>query len=101
MREWKLISEGKPVELGFRTIIPRKYELPNGRRGVWHIKDEGQGSAVVALTALREGVLVRQFGPRAGRVLLELPGGNMDGAEDPIEPARRELREETGYDGAI
>jgi 8-oxo-dGTP pyrophosphatase MutT (NUDIX family) len=33
------------------------------------------------------------------KVLLELPGGVVDAGEDPLEGAKRELLEETGYGG--
>lgn len=52
---------------------------------------------VVARTADRRYVLVRQFrfGPRA--VTLEIPGGMVDPGEQPLEAGRRELLEETGF----
>ena len=101
MKKWKLLSEDEPIHLGYRTIVPRDDELPDGTRSEWHIKDEPESSAVVALTAMREIVVVRQFRAGPNRILLELPGGNMDDSEDPVETARRELREETGYDGNV
>lgn len=101
MKEWKLISEFTPLSMGFRRVIPRQYKLPNGTHGEWHIKDEGQSSAVVAFTALREVVLVEQFRPGPNETLLELPGGNLDATEDPLEAAKRELLEETGYAGKV
>jgi ADP-ribose diphosphatase len=101
MKKWKLISQGKPIQVGYRRLIPREYELPNGTRGEWHVKDEAESAAVVALTALREVVLVRQFRAGPNQLLLELPGGNMEDREHRTETARRELREETGYDGDV
>lgn len=53
--------------------------------------------AVVALTSSRELVLVRQFRPVVDRETLELPSGHVDGDERPIDAARRELIEETGF----
>lgn len=53
---------------------------------------------VIALTEDDELVLVRQlrFGTR--ELTLELPGGMLDGDEDPAVGALRELGEETGYE---
>jgi 8-oxo-dGTP pyrophosphatase MutT (NUDIX family) len=46
-------------------------------------------------------VLVRQFRPPAGRLMVEFPAGLIDPGETPEETAHRELYEETGYKGKI
>ena len=55
--------------------------------------------SVVALPVLGDGriVLIRQYRHAAGQYLWELVAGHKEPDEDPIEGARRELREETGY----
>ncbi len=55
--------------------------------------------AVVVIAALDNGKLIfeRQFRYPLRRVFLELPAGKIDPAEYPLDTARRELREETGY----
>jgi 8-oxo-dGTP pyrophosphatase MutT (NUDIX family) len=58
------------------------------------------GVAVVALTHDGRLVLVEQFRHGTGRVALELPSGVSEPGESPLAAARRELREETGYEGA-
>ena len=57
-----------------------------------------QGAAVV-IPVLDNGHLIfeRQFRYPLGRAMLELPAGKIDPGEDPMETARRELLEETGY----
>jgi len=54
---------------------------------------------VIALTADDRVVLVRQFRAGTAEVCLEIPGGMIDPGEDALAAARRELLEETGYDG--
>lgn len=55
------------------------------------------GVIVLALTENKEIILVRQFRPVLNQYTLELPCGSIDGCELPIEAAKRELDEETGY----
>jgi ADP-ribose pyrophosphatase len=56
---------------------------------------------ILPLTPQREVVLVRQFRPGPEALLCELPGGIVDGGEAPADAARRELLEETGYEGDL
>jgi ADP-ribose pyrophosphatase len=53
---------------------------------------------IVALTDAQEVILVRQYRHGIGKTVLELPGGTIDPQDpSPLEAARRELLEETGY----
>ncbi|MGD0775729.1 MAG: NUDIX hydrolase, partial [Candidatus Solibacter sp.] len=56
-------------------------------------------AAVVAITEDRRVLIVRQYRPALERETLELPSGLVDAGETPLETARRELLEETGYAG--
>ena len=54
-------------------------------------------ATALAFTEAGEVILVRQYRHPIAEVVLETPGGFIDGGEDPIAGMQRELLEETGY----
>ena len=54
---------------------------------------------IVALTDDEEVILIEQFRHGIGSATLEIPGGMVDPGEEPLQAAKRELLEETGYEG--
>ena len=77
-----------------------RVRLPNGGESVReYVRHPG---AVVVVAQLPDGSLLfeRQFRYPLRRAFLELPAGKIDGGEDILVCAKRELREETGYEAA-
>lgn len=64
---------------------------------MFYVLDAPDWVNVVALTGNREAVLVEQFRYGTGKPSLEIAGGVCDPGESPLETAKRELEEETGY----
>ena len=90
---WKILSS--------RHIHPRfrldTVELANGKTFEPMVFEFRSWANVLAITKNNEVVLVKQYRHGVQENLLELPGGVVDEGEDPLEGARRELMEETGY----
>lgn len=72
-------------------------QLPNGREALRDVVRHPGAVAVVALTDDGRICLVRQYRTALGRVTVEIPAGKLEPGEDPLDCARRELREETGF----
>jgi ADP-ribose pyrophosphatase len=85
----------------FRRVLNRTFELPDGTVTDFEVLDLLDSVAVLALTPADEVVLVKEFRPGPEAVLLELPGGVVEPGQAPIEAARAELLEETGYEGDL
>ncbi|MBN1305069.1 MAG: NUDIX hydrolase [Anaerolineales bacterium] len=52
---------------------------------------------LLGITREQQVILIRQYRHGQQQVLWEFPGGMVDPGEDPLEAARREFLEETGY----
>lgn len=76
-----------------------------GTERVWEMAARnGDHRAVLLIAWLRPSdrlVLISQYRPPANGTVIEFPAGLIDGSETPVEAARRELREETGYRGRV
>ena len=79
------------------TLRLKYLRLPDGRTHLREIVEHAPGAAVVAVDTDGQVLLVRQHRPAVDGHLLELPAGLVDPGEEPIDTARRELTEETGF----
>ena len=93
----KILSEECAWKGKILDVHRLEVELPNGRRSARDIVRHPGAAAVVALTESGKIVLVRQYRTAIDRVTVEIPAGKLDPGEDPLDCAKRELHEETGF----
>ncbi|MEI6045778.1 MAG: NUDIX hydrolase [Chloroflexota bacterium] len=98
MTGWKKLAE-EFSRFGYRSLIKRIYQLPNGNLAEFNLIDGGPVVCILPLTSDNRVILAQQFRPGPEKVLMELPAGGVEKDETPEAAARRELLEETGYDG--
>ena len=79
-------------------IFRDEVKLPNGNTAIREYNKHYGAVCIIPVTDDGKVILERQFRYPIHEVITEIPAGKLDSpAEDPLDAAKRELREETGY----
>ena len=90
-----MIYRGRVVD-----FLVEEVHLPNGRTVSFEMVRHPGAAAVVPMRDDGRVVLIRQHRHAAGGMIYEIPAGRIDPGETPMECAKRELAEETGWRAA-
>ena len=100
IKKWTTLESRYIIQRPWLTARVDKVQLPDGRINPEHyVLEYPEWVNVIAITGGGEFVMVRQYRHAMDVVLDELCAGVVEQGEAPIDAARRELIEETGYAG--
>src|SRR5438477_1580899 len=88
----QVVFKGRLVQVRVDEVVE-----PAGHTATREIVVHPGAVCIVARPTPDDVILIRQYRHAAGRELLEIPAGGLHDSEDPLEAARRELEEETGF----
>lgn len=98
IEKWKVLESTYIIERPWLTARRDKVQLPNGVvHPEFYILEYPTWVNVIAITRDGRFVMVEQYRHGLQEVFTELVAGVAEEGEEPIESARRELLEETGY----
>ncbi|MGH3090320.1 MAG: NUDIX hydrolase [Rubrobacteraceae bacterium] len=97
---WEKLSSERLLETPYFALRADRLRLPDGKiKDAYYVIERQNAVFVFPLTKDDEVVLVRQYRPAIERMELCIPAGLIEDGEEPIEAAKRELREEAGHGG--
>ena len=99
-KKWKTLRSTYLFRRPWLTARQDEVLLPDGRiNPEYYVLEYPDWVNVIAITKDGRYVMERQYRHALGTTCYELPCGVMEAGEEPLEAARRELMEETGYSG--
>ena len=99
-KKWKVLSSEYLIKRPWLTARRDVAELPDGRiNHEYYVLEYPDWVNIIAVTKDGQIVMERQYRHGLGNTCYELPCGVVEAGETPLEAAKRELQEETGYAG--
>ena len=93
--------QSDPVYEGsFLKVWRDTVRLPNGREATREYIRHPGAVVVIAFVDEDHVIMIRQYRYPVQRLIVEFPAGKLDAGEAPLDCAKRELLEETGYSAA-
>jgi ADP-ribose pyrophosphatase len=96
-RSMKIVSSRELLKNKLFSVVEEEAHDPSGFEIKRSIIRHPGSAVMMAMDESGRILLVKQFRLPAEQYLWELPAGRLDPGETPLEAAKRELREETGY----
>ncbi len=101
MKKFKVLSRKVLIDSPFCPVEKQVVELPDGQTCDWYLNTSNDAVIVVPFLETGEVLLQRGYKHGSGEVITEFCAGLIDDGETPLETAKRELLEETGYAGNL
>jgi 8-oxo-dGTP pyrophosphatase MutT (NUDIX family) len=99
-KEWKTLKSEYLIKRPWLTARRDTVELPTGvTNDEYYVLEYPDWINVIAITEDGQMVFVRQYRYALGITSFEIVAGVIEKDEEPLDAARRELQEETGYAG--
>jgi ADP-ribose pyrophosphatase len=93
----KVIASQVLFDHPWARVVVDTLDCQGSQRPYFYLESPVNAVATVGLTEAGEILLTHQYRHPIGRVIFDLPAGRLEPGEDPLEGARREFEEETGY----
>ena len=98
--KWETISSEYLFRRPWLTVRHDQVRLPDGRiNPEFYVLEYPDWVNIIAITENGEFVMDRQYRHGLDKTCYEIAAGVVENGETPLEAARRELEEETGYGG--
>jgi ADP-ribose pyrophosphatase len=97
MPDFKVISSQILFDNPYAKVVLDTLEYDGIQRPYFYLTSPVDAVATVSLTPEGCIILTRQYRHPIGKIIYDLPAGHLEPGEDPIDGARREFEEETGY----
>lgn len=101
-KQWSIIKSDYLIKNNWLTVRKDHVRLPNGAEmDDYYVLEYPDWSTIIAITNDGKFVMERQYRHGTQQTSIELCGGTVENGESPIDTAKRELLEETGYAGGV
>ncbi len=96
--KWETLSKHRIQELKiFRADLVQRYHPIWKKTSEFVVLDSNDWANIIPITNDNKILLIEQFRHGSNSITIEIPGGLIETDELPIDAARRECLEETGY----